>query len=288
VWRGAVWANRRYSRCTNLHSPTIGSALRAAPPFLVHKLALVIQPPTSILDLLLSYQAQLDFESTSAMTSTSSLYRIPANAANLPLGPTGSRPAPRTREHAMEYHAFIRNLRQDTPSIPPATVVYGTVQASHHQDPLTREYPPTTLTFFDDSSAPASPTSSASLLPATPTPPTPPAPVLHRPSICEAPVFDAEEIRQMFPTELPPRPPRKRGFFARMFKHERRTNDIELGRTPASHPLRRWANSLSRRQKDNLVWWSFGWVLIIGLVLCITLTEIQKGDAKFEEDNGQW
>jgi hypothetical protein len=285
VWRGAVWANRRYSRCTNLHSPTIGSVLKAAPPFLVHKLALVFQPPTSILVLLFSCQVQPHIESTSAMTSTSFPYQMPAIAANLPLGPTGSSPAPRTREHAMEYHAFIWNPRPDTPSIPSAAVDYDTTQALHRQGPATQEYPPTTLTFFDASSSPASPTPPASLLPCAPTPP---APILQRPSIREAPVIDAEEIRQIFPTELPPRPPCKRGFFAQVFKRERCTNDIELGRTPASHPLRRWGNSLSKRQMDNLLWWGLGWVLIIGLVLWITLTEIQKGDAKFEEDNGQW
>jgi hypothetical protein len=219
------------------------------------------------------------------MISALSSSQTPVTTIKSPLDSTDSKLAPRTQKHAMEYHAFIRTLRQDTTSMSSATVDFDTAQALRRQDQATQENPPTTLTFFDVSSIPASPTAHAPLLPSVPTTP---APVLHRPSICETLSFDVDEIRHIFPAELPPRPPHQHGFFARMFKREPRFNAIELGRTPESHRLRGWSTLLSRRQNDHLLCWGVGWILIIGLVAWITLTEIHKGNTKYSEDNGQW
>jgi hypothetical protein len=161
----------------------------------------------------LSFQPQLHLGSTLAMISTLYSSQTPVTTTNPPLDSTDSEPTPRTQDHAMEYHAFVRTLRQDTTSMPSPTVDFDTVQARHCQDQATQEYPPTTLTFFDASPIPSSSIASASLLLSVPTAP---APVLHRPTIRETPSFDVDEIRQIFPVELPPRPPRQRGFFARI------------------------------------------------------------------------
>jgi hypothetical protein len=192
------------------------------------------------------------------MTSPSASSQATAIAPSTPLGPSDSAPLPRTQEHVTEYHEFIRILK-DTPSTSAAAVHFNPSQAPHAIDSVAQEYPPTPLTFFDASPTPTSRTPSAPIVPATPTPP---APALQRTSVYSNPLFNANELREIFSTELPPRPRRKRGFFARMFKRQQRPEDIELGRTHESHRLRNckyWLNRLGgceywvTSRKDKLI-----------------------------------
>jgi hypothetical protein len=160
-----------------------------------------------------------------------------------------------------------------------AAVHSNTPQAPYARDPVASEYPPTMLTFFDASPMPTSPTPPAPLLPAIPTPP---VPALQRTSVYSNPLFNKDEVREIFPTELPPRPRRKRGFFARMFKRQQRPEDIELGRIYESHRLRNceyWLNclgsceySLSSR-RDKLIWCALLGLVIVAIVVSMVLTK---------------
>jgi hypothetical protein len=217
----------------------------------------------------------------SAMIFHSNSSQASVTASSTPLAPSDSAPLPlpRSEEHATGSHEFIRTLKQDTPSASAAAVHSNTPQAPYARDPVASEYPPTTLTFFDASPTPTSPTPPAPLLPAIPTPP---APDLQRTSVYSNPLFNADEVREIFPTELPLRPRRKRGFFARMFKRQQRPEDIELGRTPESHRLRNceyWLNclgsceySLSSR-RDKLIWWALLGLVIVTIVVSMVLTK---------------
>jgi hypothetical protein len=226
-----------------------------------------------------------------AMTSPSASSQATAIAPSTPLGPSDSAPLPRTQEHVTEYHEFIRTLKQDAPSTSAAAVHFNPSQAPHAIHSVAQEYPPTPLTFFDASPTPASRTPSAPIVPATPTPP---VPALQRTSVYSNPLFNANELREIFPAELPPRPPQKRGFFARMFKRQQRPEDIELGHTPESHRLRNceyWLDRLSSceywlsSRRDKLIWWGLFGLVVVAIVISMVLT---KGHGYARGNNWQW
>jgi hypothetical protein len=228
----------------------------------------------------------------SAMMFHSNSSQASVTAFSTPLAPSDSAPLPLSRngEHATGYHEFIRTLKQDTPSASAAAVHSNTPQAPYTRDSVASEYPPTTLTFFDASPTPTSPMPPAPLLPAIPTPP---APALQRTSVYSVPLFNADELREIFPTELSPHPRRKR-FFARMFKRQQRPEDIELGRTHESHRLRTckyWLNRLGSceywvtSRRDRLIWWGLFGLVIVAIVVSMILTE---GHGYARGNNWQW
>jgi hypothetical protein len=229
----------------------------------------------------------------SAMIFHSNSSQASVTASSTPSAPSDSAPLPlpRNEEHATGSHELIRTLKQDTLSASAAAVHSNTPQAPYARDSVASEYPPTTLTFLDASPTPTSPTPPAPLLPAIPTPP---APDLQRTSVYSNPLFNANELREIFPAELPPRPPQKRGFFARMFKRQQRPEDIELGRTPESHRLRNceyWLNclgsceySLSSR-RDKLIWWGLFGLVVVAIVVSMVST---KGHGYARGNNWQW
>ena len=171
----------------------------------------------------------------------------------------------RTEEQVYKEHAPIDTPDSTTPKELPTedTVTSAGNNQASHMDGTEKQQHPFPLLTFDD----PAPTQESSLHPGADRPSTPPALKVPQPSIKEGPTFDPVELRQaIFPTELPPRPPPKRNFFARMFKRQEQVaDDIELG--SQGRPR---ASSYSRqleKQHRAKNWYFMGmFVLVLGVV----------------------
>lgn len=134
--------------------------------------------------------------------------------------------------------------------------------AEKHQNGMVQEYPGPMLTFSDPLTKPnLNPTN-------TPVPPTPES---HSSTVRQftpitpqhsGPIYNPEELRSIFPAELPPRPAPKASFFSRIFKrNSQQSEDIEMGRRTS--PNRQSPRCTLLPVKCH---WSFlvgGWVFLL-------------------------
>ncbi|KAF1914597.1 hypothetical protein BDU57DRAFT_540512 [Ampelomyces quisqualis] len=199
------------------------------------------------------------------MAETSSLTAVDMTAS--PIGNDHTAASPRTGQHVVGHTVFT----SVETSIPVKKTLSNAAAGSkkdeaHRKDPVIGKYQAFSLTFIGP--APVSNTLASNIPrstgPAT-TSPTRPAPVRQSYAIRQHPEFNLDELRSIFPSDLPPRPQPKRKLLPRMFRSRAGSNeDIEFG-SPVSSPESFWAFMV----KD----WHF-WLAALLWVVCIGLAGI--------------